>query len=86
MAASAGGTRAGAETLFLPPCSPDLNPVEMALATLKTSFRKAVERTAEGARRTVGTFLDRLTPEECMNCLNHAGYGSAQVKPSSWAA
>lgn len=67
---------AGAHLLFLPPYSPDLNPIEMVFAKLKTLFRKADERTTETSWRRVGTLLDAFTPDECKNYLRHAGYAS----------
>lgn len=67
---------AGAHLLFLPPYSPDLNPIEMVFAKLKTLFRKADERTIEAAWRRVGTLLDAFTPTECKNYLRHAGYAA----------
>ena len=67
---------AGTHLLFLPPYSPDLNPIEMVFAKLKTLFRKADERTIEASWRRVGTLLDRFTPQECGNYLRHAGYAS----------
>ena len=66
----------GATLLFLPPYSPDLNPIEMVFAKLKTLFRKADERTVETSWRRVGTLLATFTPEECQNYLRHAGYAS----------
>ena len=67
---------AGAHLLFLPPYSPDLNPIEMIFAKLKTLFRKADTRTIEEAWRKVGTLLDLFSPDECAACIRHAGYGS----------
>ena len=67
---------AGAHLLFLPPHSPDLNPIEPLFATLKTLFRKADRRTIEEAWREVGSFLDHFKPEECAAYLRHAGYGA----------
>lgn len=67
---------AGAHLLFLPPYSPDLNPIKMVFAKLKTLFRKADERTLEASWRKVGTLLDEFTPTECQNYLRHAGYAS----------
>ena len=66
----------GARLLFLPPYSPDLNPIEMVFAKLKTLFRKADERTIEASWRRVGILLDAFSPEECQNYLRHAGYAS----------
>lgn len=59
------------------PYSPDLNPIELVFAKLKTLFRKADERTIEAAWRRVGNLLDTFTPDECQNYLRHAGYASA---------
>lgn len=67
---------AGAHLLFLPPYSPDLNPIEMVFAKLKALFRKADTRTVEEAWRKVGTLLDLFSPEECAAYISHAGYGS----------
>jgi transposase len=67
---------AGAHLLFLPPYRPDLNPIEMVFAKLKTLFRKADERTIDTSWRRVGNLLDAFTPAECMNYLRHAGYAS----------
>lgn len=65
-----------ARLLFLPPYSPDLNPIEMVFAKLKTLFRRADERTIEASWRRLGTVLDAFTPSECQNYLRHAGYAS----------
>ena len=70
---------AGAHLLFLPPYSPDLNPIEMIFAKLKTLFRKADSRTVEEAWRKIGTLLDMFSPEECAAYIRHAGYGSKSV-------
>ena len=67
---------AGAHLLFLPPYSPDLNPIEMVFAKLKTLFRKAEERTIEASWQRIGALLDIFTPAECRNYLRHAGYAS----------
>lgn len=75
-AARAAVRARGAHLIFLPPYSPDLNPIEMVFAKLKTLFRKADERTIEASWRRVGTLLDAFTPAECQNCLRHAGYAS----------
>jgi transposase len=67
----------GAHLLFLPPYSPDLNPIEQVFAKLKTLLRKADPRTIDSTWRQIGTLLDRFTPEECANYLVNAGYASA---------
>ncbi len=70
---------AGAHLLFLPPYSPDLNPIEMIFAKLKTLFRKADTRTIEQAWRKIGTLLDLFPPDECARYLRHAGYGAKTI-------
>ena len=67
---------AGASLVFLPPYSPDLNPIEMAFARLKALLRKAAARTVTGLWTAIGTLLDRFTPQECRNYFAAAGYGS----------
>ncbi len=68
---------AGPKLFFLPPCSPDLNPIEQVFAKLKALLRKAAERTVEAAWKRIGTLLDSFTPQECTNYLVNAGYASA---------
>jgi transposase len=67
----------GARLLFLPPYSPDLNPIEQVFAKLKHLMRKAAERSHEATWRRVGTLLDAFSPAECRNYLVNSGYGSA---------
>jgi transposase len=67
---------AGARLLFLPPYSPDLNPIEQVFAKLKTLLRKAEERTIEGVWRSIGRLLHLFTPKECASYLRNAGYAS----------
>jgi transposase len=68
----------GAELRYLPPYSPDLNPIENAFAKLKALLRKAAERTIEGLWTTIGKLFDRFSPAECQNQIENAGYvGSA---------
>jgi len=67
----------GAKLFFLPPYSPDLNPIEQFFAKLKTLLRKADERTVEATWRRVGELLNAFTPTECANYLKNAGYASA---------
>jgi len=64
----------GAWGLFLPPYSPDLNPIEMAFSKLKTHLRKAAVRTINQLWRTIGNICDLYTPEECWNYFKAAGY------------
>lgn len=66
----------GARLLFLPPYSPDLNPIEQVFAKLKHLMRKAQARTVEAAWRTIGKLLPAFTKQECANYLVNAGYTS----------
>ena len=67
---------AGAHLLFLPPYSPDLNPIEQLFAKLKHLMRKAEPRTVEATWRKVGDLLDVFSPTECANYLRNSGYAS----------
>lgn len=67
---------AGARLFFLPPYSPDLNPIEQVFAKLKTLLRKAAERTVEATWKRIGKLLDHFAPAECTNYFRNAGYGS----------
>ena len=67
---------AGAKLFFLPPYSPDLNPIEQAFAKLKTLLRKAAERSLEATWKRIGALLACFTPQECANYLANAGYAS----------
>jgi transposase len=67
---------AGAKLFFLPPYSPDFNPIELMFAKLKTLFRKADARTATTSWQTIGTVLDAFSPKECASYVNHSGYVS----------
>jgi len=67
---------AGAKLLYLPPYSPDLNPIEQAIAKLKALLRKAAERSIEGLWNRIGTALGEFTAQECAAYLRHAGYGA----------
>lgn len=64
----------GARLLFLPPYSPDLNPIEQVFAKLKHFMRKAAERTAEETWKRAGTLLDLFKPDECARYLANSGY------------
>ena len=69
--------KAGAQFFLLPPYSPDMNPIEMAFAKLKTLLRQAQERTRDGLWQRIGTLLDQFTLEECANYFQAAGYGDS---------
>ena len=66
---------AGAVLLYLPPYSPDFNPIEMLFAKLKALLRKAAERTITSLWAAIGRLLDDFSAAECSHYLAHAGYG-----------
>ena len=67
---------AGAQLIFLPRYSPDLNPIEQAFSKLKTLLRKENARTIEQTTECIGKLLTRLTPDECANYFREAGYST----------
>jgi transposase len=67
---------AGAKLFFLPPYSPELNPIEQLFAKLKHLLRRAAERTVEATWQRIGSLLDNFTPQECANYLRNSGYAS----------
>jgi transposase len=64
----------GASVLFLPPYSPDFNPIEKAFARLKALLRKAEERTVSGLWGLIGKLVDLFKPQECQNYFASCGY------------
>ena len=66
--------KAVARLLFLPPYSPDFNPIENAFSKLKALLRKAAERTVEGLWNTIGGLVNAFTPAECLHYFAAAGY------------
>jgi transposase len=67
-------TAVGASTLYLPAYSPDLNPIEQLFAKLKALLRKAAARTRDSLWEVIGRLLDGVSPAECRNYLENAGY------------
>jgi transposase len=67
---------AGAKLRFLPPYSPDLNPIELAFSKLKSLLRKAEERTVTGLWNLLGKALDAFSPHECRSYFRHCGYNA----------
>ena len=65
---------ADAELRYLPPYSPDFNPIEVAFSKLKTMLRAKAERTINALRNTVGDLIDQFEPQECANHFAVAGY------------
>ena len=72
---------ASATLRYLPPYSPDLNPIELSYSAFKAFLRKCAERTEEALRRRIGQFVRRLSAEACANFFAHAGY--AATRPES---
>ena len=66
--------RAGARLIFLPPYSPDFNPIEQAFAKIKALLRKAAARTLETLDAAIAAALDAFTPHECANYFTNSGY------------
>ena len=66
--------KAGARVWFLPPYSPDFNPIEKAFAKLKAMLRRAEERTVMGLWNLIGRIVDLLQPDECANYFKSCGY------------
>ena len=70
----------GAQLIYLPPYSPDLNPIEQAFAKYKALLRKAAERTVEALWQTIGHIADLFSPAECRN------FCKARFSEVGWAA
>jgi len=64
----------GADIMYLPPYSPDLNPIEKLFAKLKAMLRKAGKRTVQALWDEVGRLIDTISPQECMNYFKSCGY------------
>jgi len=64
----------GARLLFLPPYSPDLNPIEQFFAKLKALLRTAARRTVDGLWNAIGSVLDAFAPDECRKYITNCGY------------
>ena len=65
---------AGAACLYLPPYSPDFNPIEQAFAKIKARLRQVAARTLEDLWQAVAEVLDAFSPQECANYFRNAGY------------
>jgi putative transposase len=70
--------KAGARLWFLPPYSPDMNPIEQTFAKVKHWMRMAQKRTIEETWSYLGRLISTVTPEECTNYLQNAGYASVK--------
>lgn len=71
-------TAVDASLLYLPPYSPDLNPIEQAFAKLKALLRKASARTVDDLWQAIANLIDSFPPEECANYFRNSGYGFNQ--------
>jgi transposase len=67
---------AGVEIAFLPPYSPDLNPIENVFSKIKTLLRRAEARTFDALTTAIGRILERVTTADTANTIRHAGYGN----------
>jgi putative transposase len=67
----------GARLLFLPPYSPDLNPIEQVFSKVKHTLRKSMGRSVEAIEEAIAIVLPQITKEECQNYIANAGYASA---------
>jgi transposase len=71
---------AGARLLYLPPYSPDFNPIVQLFAKLKALLRKAAERSVDRLWHRIACLLDAFQPDECANYFRNSGYASSQVE------
>ena len=69
----------GARLWYLPPYSPDLNPIEQAFAKIKHWMRQAQKRTVEDTWRHIGHLVTTIEPDECSNYFENAGYASVKT-------
>ena len=65
---------AGCTLAYLPPYSPDLNPIELLFSKLKSLLRKHAERTVDSLWTRIGKLVTEFSPDECRNYLKHCGY------------
>ncbi len=70
---------AGARVVYLPPYSPDLNPIELVFAKFKWLVRSTAARTVESLWQICGQLLDRFTSTECRNYFRHCGYTATEI-------
>jgi len=70
---------AGGRLLYLPPYSPDLNPIEMMFAKLKSLLRRASERTVNKLWDTIGDLISEITADDCSGFIRHIGYAQPKA-------
>ena len=66
----------GAEILYLPPYSPDLNPIEQVFSKIRILLRKAAERSFDALWAAIGRIIETIQPQECRNYFTNSGYES----------
>jgi transposase len=71
--------RCGARLLYLPPYSPDLNPIELVFSKLKRLLRSIAARTVEALWRAIGRLLQVFRPDECSRLFRHCGYAHSDL-------
>ena len=71
---------AGCRLVYLPPYSPELNPIELVFSRLKRMLRSRGERTVEGLWKFLGEATDAFAPDECRNYFRHCGYGPTATR------
>jgi transposase len=81
-AVQAAFARCRIDYLYLPPYSPDLNPIENAFARLKRLVRSATERTIDGLWRAIGRLINQFQRVECRNYFRHCGYHATKTRSS----
>lgn len=64
--------------LYLPPYSPDFNPIEMAISKMKSVLRREAKRTVDTLHDALTTAVDSITPEDAANFIRHCGYATSQ--------
>lgn len=69
----------GAEVRFLPPYSPDLNPIEQVFSKIKAYIRRVAARTERKLYNAIGKAIETVTAEDCLNCFRNAGYLSQKT-------
>ena len=67
---------AGAKVLYLPPYSPDFNPIEMAISKMKSVLRREAKRTIDGLHDALTIAVDAITQEDAVNFIRHCGYAT----------
>jgi len=75
-------TAAGAVLVYLPPYSPDLNPIELVFAKMKWLLRSQEARTMDELWKSLGNNVSEFHPQECSNYFRHCGYRRASVTPT----